>query len=297
MLRDNLLCFHTTDSVEDVKEVMGKVRFVYFPVLDSDGKYVGVISRRNLLNLRRKQLILVDHNERTQCVEGWEEAEILEIIDHHRIGNLETSSPVYFRNQPVGCTATIVYQMYQEAAVEVSPQIAGLLLSAILSDTLKFQSPTCTPLDRVTADKLAAIAGVDIDELAQAMFEAGEALDGKTPEEVFHQDYKTFDHGTLRLGVGQGSFISRGNYEKAEAMISEFLPQAQPQLGVDMAFYLLTSLQDQSSLVLSAGTGAQSLLCRAFHAEAGENGVLLPGVVSRKKQFIPQLLRALQEDL
>jgi manganese-dependent inorganic pyrophosphatase len=297
MLRDNLLCFHTTDSVEDVKEVMGKVRFVYFPVLDSDGKYVGVISRRNLLNLRRKQLILVDHNERTQCVEGWEEAEILEIIDHHRIGNLETSSPVYFRNQPVGCTATVIYQMYQEAAQPVEPQIAGLLLSAILSDTLKFQSPTCTPLDRVTAEKLAAIAGEDVDELAQAMFEAGEALDGKSPEEVFHQDYKTFDHGDLRLGVGQGSFISRGNYDKAQAMIFEFLPQAQPQLGVDMAFYLLTSLQDQSSLVLSAGAGAQSLLCRAFHAEAGENGVLLPGVVSRKKQFIPQLLRALQEDL
>jgi manganese-dependent inorganic pyrophosphatase len=152
-------------------------------------------------------------------------------------------------------------------------------------------------LDRVTADKLAAIAGVDIDELAQAMFEAGEALDGKTPEEVFHQDYKTFVHGDLQLGVGQGSFISRGNYEKAEAMISEFLPQAQPQLGVDMAFYLLTSLQDQSSLVLSAGAGAQALLCRAFRAEAGANGVLLPGVVSRKKQFIPQLLRALQDEL
>jgi manganese-dependent inorganic pyrophosphatase len=187
--------------------------------------------------------------------------------------------------------------MYQEAAQPVEPQIAGLLLSAILSDTLKFQSPTCTPLDRITAEKLAATAGVDMDDLAQAMFEAGEALDGKTPEEVFHQDYKTFDHGALRLGVGQGSFISRGNYEKAQAMISEFLPQAQPQLGVDMAFYLLTSLQDQSSLVLSAGAGAQSLLCRAFRAEAGENGVLLPGVVSRKKQFIPQLLRALQEEL
>lgn len=126
-----------------------------FPFSTADGKYAGVISRRNLLNLRRKQLILVDHNEKTQCVDGWEEAEILEIIDHHRIGSLETSGPVYFRNQPVGCTATVIYQMYLENCVPVEPQMAGLLLSAILSDTLKFQSPTCTPLDQRTAETLA----------------------------------------------------------------------------------------------------------------------------------------------
>lgn len=295
MVRDNLLTFRTTDSVEDVKEVMGKVRFVYFPILDENGKYVGVISRRNLLNLRRKQLILVDHNEKTQCVDGWEDAEILEIIDHHRIGNLETSGPIYFRNQPVGCTATVIYQMYLENCVDVTPQMAGLLLSAILSDTLKFQSPTCTPLDKRTAETLAGIAGVDIDELAQSMFEAGENLDGKTAEDVYRQDYKTFDHGDLTLGVGQGSFISLANYEKAHTLISDFLPGAQPLLGVDMAFYLLTSLQDQSSLVVCAGNGAENLVCRAFHTEPCNGGVLLPGVVSRKKQFIPQLLRALQD--
>ncbi len=293
---ENLLTFCTTDSVEDVKEVMGKVRFVYFPVLDENGKYVGVISRRNLLNLRRKQLILVDHNEKTQCVDGWEDAEILEIIDHHRIGNLETSGPVYFRNQPVGCTATVIYQMYQENDVTVTPQMAGLLLSAILSDTLKFQSPTCTPLDRRIAETLAGIAQVDMDELSRAMFEAGEALDGKTPEDVYRQDFKTFDHGDLTLGVGQGSFISTGNYEKAREMISEYLPGAQPLLEVDMAFYLLTSLQDQSSLVICAGHGARELVCRAFRTKPCDGGVLLPGVMSRKKQFIPPLLRALQEN-
>lgn len=293
MLRNNLLTFRTTDSVEDVKEVMGKVRFVYFPVLDSEGKYVGVISRRNLLNLRRKQLILVDHNEKTQCVDGWEEAEILEIIDHHRIGNLETSGPVYFRNQPVGCTATVIYQMYQEADQDVPADIAGLLLSAILSDTLKFQSPTCTPLDVRTAKSLSALAGVEIDELAQAMFEAGESLEGKTAEEIFQQDYKTFLQGSLQIGVGQGSFVSQANYDKARAMVSEYLSTA--KLGVDMAFYMLTSLQDQSAMILCAGDGAQALLTRAFHTEPTDGGVLLPGVVSRKKQFVPQLIRALQE--
>ena len=293
MLRNNLLTFRTTDSVEDVKEVMGKVRFVYFPVLDTEGKYVGVISRRNLLNLRRKQLILVDHNEKTQCVDGWEEAEILEIIDHHRIGNLETSGPVYFRNQPVGCTATVIYQMYQEADQDVPADIAGLLLSAILSDTLKFQSPTCTPLDVRTAKSLSVLAGVEIDELAQAMFEAGESLEGKTAEEIFQQDYKTFLQGSLQIGVGQGSFVSQANYDKARAMVSEYLSTA--KLGVDMAFYMLTSLQDQSAMILCAGDGAQELLTRAFHTEPTDGGVLLPGVVSRKKQFVPQLIRALQE--
>lgn len=159
----------------------------------------------------------MDHNERTQCVDGWEEAEILEIIDHHRIGNLETSGPVYFRNQPVGCTATVIYQMYQEADQDVPKDIAGLLLSAILSDTLKFQSPTCTPLDVRTAKNLADIAQVDMDELAQAMFEAGESLDGKTAEDIFQQDYKTFVQGSLQIGVGQGSFVSQANYDKANA--------------------------------------------------------------------------------
>ena len=293
MLRNNLLTFRTTDSVEDVKEVMSKVRFVYFPVLDTEGKYVGVISRRNLLNLRRKQLILVDHNEKTQCVDGWEEAEILEIIDHHRIGNLETSGPVYFRNQPVGCTATVIYQMYQEADQDVPADIAGLLLSAILSDTLKFQSPTCTPLDVRTAKSLSTLAGVEIDDLAQAMFEAGESLEGKTAEEIFQQDYKTFLQGSLQIGVGQGSFVSQANYDKARAMVSEYLSTA--KLNVDMAFYMLTSLQDQSAMILCAGDGAQALLSRAFHTEPTDGGVLLPGVVSRKKQFVPQLIRTLQE--
>ena len=159
---------------------------------------------RFVLGIQKKRVILVDHNEKTQCVDGWEEAELLEIIDHHRIGNLETSGPVYFRNQPVGCTATVIYQMYQEADIDVSPQIAGLLLSAILSDTLKFQSPTCTPLDIRTAKNLSEIASVDIDELAHAMFEAGESLEGKTAEDIFQQDYKIFVQGGLQIGVGQG---------------------------------------------------------------------------------------------
>ena len=295
MLDHDIMTFRLSDELEDVREVMGRVRHVYFPVLDHEGKYVGVISRRNLLNLRRRRLILVDHNEKTQCVDGWEDAEILEIIDHHRIGNLETSGPVYFRNQPVGCTATVIYQMYGEQGVEISPEIAGLLLSAILSDTLKFQSPTCTALDRKTAELLSGIAGVDIDELAGAMFVAGEDLEGKSAREVFTQDYKNFEAGGIRFGVGQGSFVSRTNWERAGELVSGYLEEALRQSGLDMMFYMLTSLQDQSTRVLYAGPGGEVLRRRAFDADDAEEQIVLPGVVSRKKQFIPGILQATQE--
>ena len=294
-LRDNVLTFRLSEDLDEVKEVMGRVRYTYFPVLDGDGRYVGVISRRNLLNLRRKPLILVDHNEKAQCVDGWEDAEILEIIDHHRVGNLETSGPVYFRNQPVGCTATVIYQMYGEQGIAIEPGIAGLLLSAILSDTLKFRSPTCTPQDIRTAQALAQIAQVDIDELATAMFEAGEDLEGKTAREVFQQDYKVFEAAGVRFGVGQGSFVSRSNYDRARALIAGYLPEALESSGLDMVFFMLTSLTDQATMVLSAGNGADSLIRRAFAVKPGDGGVVLPDVVSRKKQFIPQLLRAIQE--
>ena len=209
MPREDILKFTLVTPVADVMRVMAKVRHRYFPILDEEGKYCGMVSRRNIIALRKRRIILVDHNEATQAVEGFDQAEILEIIDHHRIGSLETSGPVYFRNQPVGCTATIITQMYDENGVEIPAQTAGLLLAAILSDTLVFRSPTCTPVDVAAAKRLAQIAGVDIDEFSTEMFEAGEKLDGKTPEEVFLQDFKVFMCGDIRVGVAQGSYIHR----------------------------------------------------------------------------------------
>ena len=201
MTRSDIMKFTLVTPVADVTRVMAKVRHRYFPILDEDGKYCGMVSRRNIINLQKRRIILVDHNEATQAVEGFDQAEILEIIDHHRIGSLETSGPVYFRNQPVGCTATIITQMYDENGMEIPPQIAGLRLAAILSDKLVFRSPTCTPLDEALAKRLAKIAGVDIDEFASEMFEAGEKLDGKTAEEVFLQDFKVFMCGDIHYGV------------------------------------------------------------------------------------------------
>lgn len=292
---EKLLSFLPTTPVEEVKKVMGQVRHVYFPVHTLSGKYLGLISRRNLLNLKRKQLILVDHNEKTQCVEGYEEADILEVIDHHRIGNLETSGPVYFRNQPVGCTATIVYQMYREQDVELEPDMAGLLLSAILSDTLAFRSPTCTRQDELAARALAKIAGVEAEELANEMFEAGENLDGRGAEDVFFQDFKIFTHGDIRFGVGQGSYMSEKNRKRAAELLRPYLPEALKREGVQMIFFMLTSVKGESSQVLCAGSGAEDLLTQAFLCQKTEEGFVLPGVVSRKKQLIPNMLNTLQQ--
>ncbi len=179
MTKTPLTCFHMSDYVEDIKEVMAKKKYRDFPIIDRHGKFKGFVSRRRFLNVSKKKVILVDHNEKNQAVDGIEEAEIVEIIDHHRLGNIETMGPAFFRNQPVGCTATIIYQMYKENDVEITPTIAGLLCSAIISDTLLFRSPTCTSLDEKVAKKLGKIAGINLEEQAQAMFKAGSSLAGR----------------------------------------------------------------------------------------------------------------------
>ena len=296
MTRDDILKFTLVTPVADVTRVMAKVRHRYFPILDEDGKYCGMVSRRNIINLRKRRIILVDHNEATQAVEGFDQAEILEIIDHHRIGSLETSGPVYFRNQPVGCTATIITQMYDENCVEIPAQTAGLLLAAILSDTLAFRSPTCTPIDEATAKRLAKIAGVDINEFANEMFEAGEKLDGKTAEEVFLQDFKVFMCGDIRFGVAQGSYMTRKNLVAAEELLRPYLEEARNKQNVEDIYMLLTDVPKEESVVICAGRYAGEVLTDGFDTQPAEdNSWTLPGVVSRKKQFIPALMSAYQE--
>ena len=296
MTSKDILKFTRVTPVADVTRVMAKTRHRYFPILDEGGKYCGMISRRNIINLRKRRIILVDHNEATQAVEGFDQAEILEIIDHHRIGSLETSGPVYFRNQPVGCTATIVTQMYDEQGVEIRPQIAGLMLAAILSDTLMFRSPTCTPLDERTARRLAGIAGVDVEEFAAEMFEAGEKLDGKTPEEVFLQDFKVFMCGDLRFGVAQGSYMTHTNLQAAQALLMPYLEEARNKQNVEDLYMILTEVPRKESVVICTGRHAPEMLRAAFGCEPGaDGGWVLPGVISRKKQFIPAMMGAYQE--
>ena len=296
MTEDGLLTFNLNSSVEAATKVMTSVRYRYFPVLDDDGRYVGVVSRRNMMGLHKKQLILVDHNEKNQAVEGIEQAEILEIIDHHRIGSMETDGPVYFRNVPVGCTSTIIYQMYEENGVEIDRTTAGLMLSAILSDTLMFRSPTCTSVDERTARKLAELAGVELETYADAMFEHGGDVSGKTAEELFNTDYKIFDSGAVRFGVGQGSFMVERNRKASEALIAPYLPVALEKQGLDFIFYMFTDVRGASTELLMAGKGAEALVSRAFQVEVRDGLAVLPGVVSRKIQLLPRIISALREE-
>ncbi len=295
MKTENLMKCHLETPVSEVIREMSKVRHSYFPVLDSKGKYCGMLSRRNLISLQKRRLILVDHNESTQAVEGYQDADILEIIDHHRIGNLETSGPVYFRNQPVGCTATIVTQMYAEECAEIPQKIAGLLLAAILSDTLMFRSPTCTPLDKRTAERLAPIAGVEIESFAAEMFEAGERLTGKTAEEVFLQDFKIFLCDDIRFGVAQGNYMTKSNLNEAKALLLPYLQEAKMKQNVADLYVILTDIKAEESIVISTGSHAARVLADSFGATPAEDGsFVLPGVISRKKQFIPNVMTGYQ---
>ena len=296
MLKDNLMTFNLNTSVEAAAKIMGSVRHRYFPILGDDGKYLGVVSRRNLLNLHKKQLILVDHNEKAQAAPGLEDAEVLEIIDHHRIGSLETDNPVYFRNMPVGCTCTIIYQMYQENGVEIDPQTAGLMLSAILSDTLMFRSPTCTPYDEQAARALAKIANVDLEAYADEMFEHGGDISGETAEQIFGTDYKIFNSGAYHFGVGQGSYMSEKNRKAAEELVGPYLETARKSQGLDFVFYLFTDVRSSSSDLLMCGKCAEEIIARAFETEVTGHMAVLPGVLSRKKQFVPRLIDTLKHE-
>ena len=297
MRRDHLITFETEEYVDDVREIMSRERHRDFPIIDETGKYVGMISRRNLLNMKRKQVILVDHNEKTQAVDGVDGAEILEIIDHHRLGSLETISPVFFRNQPLGCTSTIIYQMYQEQGVTIPQEIAGLLCSAIISDTLMFRSPTCTQLDKQAAEALAEIAGLTIEEHAKGMFQAGSNFKAKSPEEILYQDFKTFSSGETEFGVGQLNAMSDEELQEVKEKLLPYIKQVQSERKLDMVYVMLTNILEESSELIFVGESAKETAEGAFHGHAIDKGgsLWLQGVVSRKKQLIPALMLALQE--
>lgn len=295
MRHSNLVTFQLDDSLDSAKEIMSKLRHRDFPITDDVGNYYGMVSRRNLLAMRRKQVILVDHNERSQAVNGIENAEIMEIIDHHRIGSLETINPVYFRNQPVGCTGTIIYQMYQEQGITPPKAIAGLLCSAILSDTLMFRSPTCTPMDESAARSLSALAGIDIEAYAMEMFAAGSDLVGKSPEEIFYQDFKTFQVGDTTFGVAQISSMNQQELTRLQQELDAYLVQSYPATKCDMIFFVMTNILEESSTMLFYGEQSEALVREAFQLEPTGNTCYLPGVVSRKKQIVPLLVSTLQQ--
>ncbi|MEG1458973.1 MAG: putative manganese-dependent inorganic diphosphatase [Acetivibrio sp.] len=296
MKNENLVSFNEDDTIEEIREIMAKKRFRDFPILDDNNKFVGMISRRNFLDAQKKRIILVDHNERAQAVEGIEDAELLEIIDHHRLGGIQTMSPVFFRNQPLGCTATIIYQMYKENNVEIDKKIAGILCSAIISDTLVYRSPTCTREDQMAAEKLAEIAEIDVNKYAKEMFAAGSNLRNKTSEEIFYQDYKVFTSGDVTFAVGQINAMDGDELEEIEMRMKQYMKDTYESKKVSMIFFMLTNILEEATELLYYGDGAEELVMNAFSKETKDKAVRLESVVSRKKQLIPALMLALRQD-
>lgn len=293
--KEGIVKFQTEDFIEDIQTVMAKLRHRDFPVEDMKGNYVGMISRRNLLGAGKKKLILVDHNERGQAVGGIETAEILEIIDHHRLGAVQTVSPVFFRNQPLGSTATIIYQMYLENQVELDKSTAALLCSAIISDTLIFKSPTCTAEDINACQKLAEIAELDIETYGREMFRAGSNLSGKSAKDIFYQDFKKFSVNDVTISVGQINSMSAEELQKVKPRLVEFIQSVVQENTAGIIYFLLTDIVAESSEVICAGKNASGIIRQAFAVEAVEDCAVLNGVVSRKKQFFPAIVEALQQ--
>ena len=295
MKTDNLVTFNTEDFTDDIQNEMIKHRHRAFPVINKKGKCIGTISRRNFLDMHRKKVALVDHNEKDQAVDNIDKAEIVEIIDHHKLGSLETMVPISFRNQPVGCTATILYEMYGEQKLEISPSIAGLLCAAIISDTLMFRSPTCTLSDKMAAGALALIAGINIEQFAKEMFKAGSNLKDKSPEEIFYQDYKKFiAEDEINFGVGQISSMDSDELAEIKERLVPFMVSECGRHGVTRVFFMLTNIIEESTELLYYGEGSEEMASTAFHMEPTDGVFDLKGVVSRKKQLIPALMEAAQ---
>lgn len=288
MAKDNLIYFSTDDLIDDIKDKMIETRFRSYPVIDINGKVVGTISRYHLISNQKKKLIQVDHNERGQSVDGIEEAEVLEIIDHHRVADIQTNNPIFFRNEPLGSTSTIVGKTFFENGLTPSKESAGLLLGAIISDTLLFRSPTCTQVDKTIASKLAEIAGItDIDKFAKDMFKAGTSLSGKTLEEIFNQDFKPFTIGNTKIGVAQVNTMDIEGFMPLKQDMLSYMNAKADNEKFDMLLLLLTDILNEGSQILTVGD--TSLVEETFNVKLEDDTAFLPGVLSRKKQVIPPL--------
>ena len=292
IMREAPVCFKPLDLLSDIKGTMEETNFRNYPVVEN-GHLVGLVSRDKLMVPERERVILVDHNERGQAVEGIEEAKIIEIIDHHRLGGIQTSEPIYTHQEPVGCTATIVANMHWHRDVDIPPSIAGLLLSAIISDTVLFKSPTCTEYDKKTAKHLAEIAGVDINEYGLAMLKAGSGIGDMTPSEIAKNDMKEFRIGDYRIIVSQISVMDTKEVMELEPELIKSMTSVCEKEGFDMSLVMVTDIIEEATYLLYAGS-PKTLIGEAFKKDASGTHVYLPGVMSRKKQIIPPLSEAVK---
>lgn len=292
MTKNKIIFFSTDDFVEEIKDVMLETRYRSYPVVDTEGRVCGSISRYHLISHNKKKVILLDHNEKGQSVHGLEDAEVLEIIDHHRIADVQTGNPIYFRNEPVGSTSTIVASIFFENGIRPTKNTAGLLCAAIISDTLLFKSPTSTNTDKMILKRLAQIANIDVDKFAKEMFKAGTSLLGKTPDEIFHQDFKYFTLNNFKLGVSQ---VSTMDLEGFSSMIPDMLTLMERKAEKDnfnLLILMLTDIIKGGSEMLVVGEDKE-VFARAFNVKLNASSVYLPNILSRKKQVIPPISAAI----
>ena len=294
MIKGDIKTFSTDDTLDYLKEVMSETRYRGYPVIDLNNRCVGSISRFALLKGLRKKVILVDHNERGQSIPGIEEADILEIVDHHRVADIQTVGPLLFRGEPLGSTATIVTRMFEEQDVEMPSHIAGLLLGAVVSDTLLFKSPTCTPVDTKIAKKLAEIAGVDIQEFAMEMFKAGTSLVGKTVDEIFNQDFKKFSFDNLQVGVAQVNSMDIEGFLPYKKDMLDYMNKFAEDNNLEFTLLLLTDIINANSEIFVGGPRPE-LVEKAFNVQLTDRQGTLEGVISRKKQVVPAITAVMSE--
>ena len=294
MIKGDIKTFSTDDTLDYMKEVMSETRYRGYPVIDLNNRCVGSISRFALLKGLRKKVILVDHNERGQSIPGIEEADILEIVDHHRVADIQTVGPLMFRGEPLGSTATIVTKMFDELDVEMPSHIAGLLLGAVVSDTLLFKSPTCTPVDTKIAKKLAEIAGVGIQEFAMEMFKAGTSLVGKTVDEIFNQDFKKFSFDNLQVGVAQVNSMDIEGFLPYKKDMLDYMNKFAEDNNLEFTLLLLTDIINANSEIFVGGPRPE-LVEKAFNVQLTECQGTLAGVISRKKQVVPAITAVMSE--
>lgn len=288
MTKDKLICFKTDDFVEDIRDVMLETRYRSYPVVDETNKVVGSISRYHLISQNKKKVILVDHNEKTQSVRGLDDAEIIEIIDHHRIADIQTVLPIFFRNEPVGSTSTIIASIYFENGLRPSKKIAGILAAAIISDTLLFKSPTSTNFDKLMLKRLAEIANINVDEFASEMFKAGTSLKGRTVDSIFHQDFKRFTLGRYNIGVSQINTMDMEGFNEIKDDMECLMNEKANKESYDLLILMVTDILKGGSELLTVGKEKETV-SKAFNVKMNGNSVYLPGIISRKKQVIPPI--------
>ena len=292
IMQTKLTCFKPLDMLSDIKGTIEESKFRNYPVIEND-QLVGIVSRDQLMIPEREKVILVDHNERGQAVEGIEEAQILEIIDHHRLGGIQTSEPIFTHQEPVGCTGTIVANMFWHRDAAMPAAIAGLLLSAIISDTVLFKSPTCTEYDKKTAEKLARIAQVDLQKYGMDMLKAGSGIGDMTPAEIAKNDMKEFQIGDYRVIVSQLSVMDTAEVMALKEQLLASMRSICEKEGFDLSLLMVTNILDESTELLYVGA-PKTLIGEAFQKDASGDSIYLPGVMSRKKQVIPPLSEAVK---